>query len=994
MDSSNTVNIFHTISVEEAISNLETNITTGLTSQEVELRKVKYGLNQLVGEDGVSPWKVLLRQFLNVMVFILIGAGILSYAIKDFAEGTVVFVIVALNAAIGFYQEFKAEKTVDSLRKMTSPNCKVLRDGKQQTIQTLDLVPGDVISMESGDVVGADCRLFNTHNLETDEALLTGEALPIQKNGNIVCQAEDSVGDRLNLAYSSTIVTKGRSQGIVYAIGMNTEIGKIAEKLLSAEGNKKTQLNRSLDKMALILLGIALLLAIVVFAANKFKINGEVLLYAVSLAIAVIPEGLMAVVTLTMALGVRQMSKQQALVRQLNSIEILGSVTDICSDKTGTLTQSKMVLVRAWTPKEGIYHISGLGFEPVGEILCEAPSNESSGTVNHIKPKEERVTKSNISKSFDLLAKVSALCNMSEIKHDQDTGEWYGVGDPTEISMQVFATKLGYGKPSLTNSKNKHKVLCEFQFDSSVKRMTVIVETGTGEKLAFMKGATERVVDACTHILESGITTEISSTDLYNYVEPRIESMAEDGLRVISLAYRTVSDSELEGPVDSWKRESFENNLNYIGLVGIYDPPRPESRTSVEKCFQAGIMVRMLTGDHPITATAIAKQVGIIPDIKLDEKNLGASGISVAPSVMIAKDFDAMTPEQIDSLPELPAVIARCTPDTKVKLIEALHRRKAIAAMTGDGVNDSPSLKFADVGIAMGMTGSDVAKQASAIILTDDNFSTIVRAVAEGRRMFTNIRKFTIELIGSNVAELVCLTIGLAFRDVNGKTVFPLSPVAILTNNMLTGTPPAMALGTEKALPDNMHNPPRDVNEGLFNREVILDICVNGFVIGGLSITSYWLVLNVFGDGNLGQNCNLGYHPSCELVFRARGTNFANLTLLILMFAYSCRDTRRQTLSKEKIKTIFENRGLFASFISAWVITLLALYVPGLNKNVFKQSGITWEWGLVFASFAIFFVFDALYKYIKKLTFAPLYTPTEKQLELQEIATKMAQEYE
>ncbi|OMJ28236.1 Calcium-transporting ATPase 3 [Smittium culicis] len=979
---------YHTLDIKESAQRLETSIENGLTTAEVQIRAAKYGTNELVGDSGVSAFKVLIRQFLNIMVFILIAAGVLSLVVKDYAESSVVFIIIILNAGIGFFQEYRAEKTVDSLRKLTSPDASVLRDSKIVTIKTSELVPGDVIFLEAGDVIGADIRLFNVFNFESDEALLTGETLPVSKNANIICEADMSLGDRINLGYSSTISTKGRSQGIVYATGMNTEVGKIAEKLMSAKTSTKTKLNRSLDRMALVLLGVALILVVVVFAANKFKINSEVLLYAVSLSIAVIPEGLMAVVTLTMALGVRQMSKQQALVRQLNSIETLGSVTDICSDKTGTLTQSKMVLVRAWIPNDGLYYVDGLGFEPIGEIRKINASNESSDTINRHQLTETVIGDDNVSPALNLLLTNASLCNLSEIKRDDD-GEWIGIGDPTEIALQVFATKIGFGKPSLTTPSTGYKTICEFAFDSSVKRMTVVVESPSGEVFALMKGASERVVDGCSFVFNKDGNSPVKPSDFINTLEPHIEKMADDGLRVISLAYKTLNLKELPVNADEWDRDDIERDMNYLGMVGIYDPPRPESRMSVEQCFQAGIVVRMLTGDHPITAAAIARQVGIIPELSPSNTSSTSTDIVVKPLVMIAKDFDSLSQKEIDDLPQLPSVIARCTPETKVKLIEALHRRKAIVAMTGDGVNDSPSLKFADVGIAMGLTGSDVAKQASEIILTDDNFSTIVKAVAEGRRMFTNIRKFSTELIGSNIAELVCLTVGLAFKDINGNTVFPLSPVAILTNNMLTGTPPAMALGIEKALPDNMSNPPRNIKHSLFSYEVNMDILVNGSVIGGLSIMSYWLVINVFGDGNLGENCNLRYSESCELVFRARGVNFANLTLLILLFAYSCRDTRRQTLSIEKLKGIYDNKALFYSYIFAWVITLMSLYIPGLNRSVFKQSPITWEWWLVFVSFVIYLLFDAFYKFLKSRFLPPLYTPNSTQKSLMDLATKM-----
>ncbi|OMJ16138.1 Calcium-transporting ATPase 3, partial [Smittium culicis] len=416
-----------------------------------------------------------------------------------------------------------------------------------------------------------------------------------------------------------------------------------------------------------------------------------------------------------------------------------------------------------------------------------------------------------------------------------------------------------------------------------------------------------------------------------------------------------------------FSRENAESSLIYAGLVGIYDPPRQESYESVMKCFAAGIKVHMLTGDHPATATSIAKQVGIIPSDNHHEPS--HNNVNVSGLVMTASQFDALTIEEIDIMPELPSVIARCTPETKVNLINALHRRKRIVAMTGDGVNDSPSLKISDVGISMGITGSDVAKQASSIILTDDNFATIVGAIAEGRRLFTNIGKFIRCLIGANIAELVTLVIGLVFIDSTGQTVFPLSPVAILTNNLITATPPAMALGNEIASPDNMKVKPRSTDSGLFTAEVLSDIIVQGLYMGLLSILSFWLVIDVFGDGNRGSECNKHFSPSCDSVFRARATCFALLTILLMVFGYSCRDPRRQTCSLDKIRNVYQNVYLFHSFYIVLIITVLCIYIPGLNKDVFKHSPITWEWIIVLISIFAYLIGDALYKFIKLFIF-------------------------
>ncbi|KAJ2125182.1 hypothetical protein IW147_001081 [Coemansia sp. RSA 720] len=999
---------YHCMDIERIQSELDVNVSTGLAPSDAEQRLTVHGPNEMRGGGRPSAFKILIRQLANLMTLILIAAVAIAFAIKDWIEAGVVIGVIILNTAVGFVQEFKAEKTMDSLRKMTSPTSRVLRSGHQIVVPTVDLVPGDVIYLESGDVVGADCRLFEVLNLETDEALLTGEALPIAKTVDTFDDPELPLGDRINLSFASTTVTKGRAKAVIYATGMSSEVGKIAKKLMETNKAKKTPLQKALDKMSWVLLGVAIVSMLIVFGANKFKIKNEVLLYAIGLAIATIPEGLIAVVTLTMSLGVHTLAKKRALVRKLVALESLGSITNICSDKTGTLTQSKMVLVRAWLPAEGFFRIAGLGFEPVGEVTKkqrlepltdarinfaqDSTSGEKNSRVASDDGSEETVVvnASNMSASLRRITQGAALCNMSEIRTDNETGYWYGIGDPTEIALQVFASKLEMGKPTLTNDDNQWKLVCEYPFDSSIKRMSVVAHNAvTGEKVLFLKGATERVVPCCTGRQDGEQVSSMLPDHLQEYLDPQIQEMARDGLRVLSIAYRYLTPAEESLDMSKTDREEVEVNMTFLGLVGIYDPPRPESMPSVMECYRAGIQVTMLTGDHPQTAAAIARQVGILQDEDdIDSKTGEHQAIPLGPLVMTAREFDRLSDEEIDALPELPHVIARCSPDTKVKMIEAMHRRNGIVAMTGDGVNDSPSLKFADVGIAMGLTGSDVAKQASEIILTDDNFATIVRAIREGRRVFSNIQRFCCALISGNVAELVCLIIGLAFKDKLGETVFPLSPVAILVNNLLTGTPPAMALGVEKAWPTIMDEPPRSPSSGLFTWEVQGDIIFYGFGIGLLSISNFWLVMNGFGDGNMGEECNHGYSDSCDLVFRARGTVFATLTLGILLHAYNCRRIRGPMWNWHMIKRVHENRFLFAGVVCGTVLCLLCMYVPGLNTAVLKMKGISWEWGIVLITLLIFLILSELYKFAKRKLCKPLSVATEEQGRLQRIWTE------
>ncbi|OMJ16548.1 Calcium-transporting ATPase 3, partial [Smittium culicis] len=517
LDAKNT-DAFHTYSIAHAANVLDTDIHSGLDSTKVDAKLLQYGENVLKGEGKISPLKIILRQFTNLLVFVLIGASVLGFVIKDYPEGSVLLIIVILNSTIGFVQDYKAEKTVDSLKKLTSPLAEVCRNGKIVQIQTSELVPGDIISLKTGDIVGADCLLFEALNFETDEAALTGESLPVEKSIETIDNPDQPLADRLNVAFASTIVTKGRAKGVVFATGMNSELGKIASQLVKVSkinDKKKTKLQKSLNNMSLFLLVFAILLVILVFGVNKFKISSEVLIYAISLAIAVIPEGLLAVLTLTMALGVRRLSKQKALVRQLNSLEILGSVTDICSDKTGTLTQSKMVLVKAWIPYEGTFSVSGTGFEPVGNVSKLDTDLKTFSQIN------------SFSESLTKLATISSLCNSSEIKKDPSSGEWIGTGDPTEIALQVFSSKIGLGKQSLTaiDTPNHYDFVFEFPFDSSIKLMSTIFKNSSNEYTVFTKGATEKVVECCDRIIINNKVTKISKSDLYSLINPHIDNL-------------------------------------------------------------------------------------------------------------------------------------------------------------------------------------------------------------------------------------------------------------------------------------------------------------------------------------------------------------------------------------------------------------------------------------------------------------------------------------
>ncbi|KAF9575247.1 Na+ ATPase [Mortierella alpina] len=980
---------FHTFSVDEVAEHYSTNTLEGLTSQEAAARLKIYGSNELQGNGGVKWYKVLWRQVANALVVILLIATALAFATTDFAEGGVILFIIIMNAAIGFWQEYNAEQTMEALRNMSSPTAQVIRDETRTTIPNNQAVPGDIMIFEDGDVIGADCRLFEVFNLETDEALLTGESLPVQKNLDLIDKTEQPLGDRLNMVFASTTVVKGRAKGIVTSTGMKSQIGQIATTLLEVDNNEATPLQKRLNKMAYFVFLAAIILVIIVFAVHKFKYSNEVAIYAISVAIAIIPEGLVAVVTLTMAFGVRRMAEVKAIVRRLSSLESLGAVTNICSDKTGTLTQSKMVAVRIWLPSDGFYRITGTGFIPEGDIFRQ-------GEMKHgeFLTQEEQIPTGSGSDHFLRALEAASLCNMAELRrahNPENSGEWCAIGDPTEIALQVLAYKAGLAKPDLLDQG--FRLIAEFPFDSSVKRMSVIYQgphsdQGPGDHFIFLKGATERVIGCCTYWRDGDIERSLEGEKgteqetFEDMITDKMNTLAEKGLRVLTLAYRKFDPPPGVDLVHDLVRSEIETEMVFLGLIGIYDPPRAESRPAVLKCYDAGIRVHMLTGDHPSTAAAIAKEVAIIPDDCSVKNN---------PLIMTAGQFDSMADEAVDKLVELPRVVARCSPNTKVKMIAALHRRNLFAAMTGDGVNDSPSLKAANVGIAMGQSGSDVAKQAADIVLTDDNFATIVQAVAEGRRMFANIQKFVQHLMSANVAEIVVLIVGLAFKDNDGNAVFPMSAVEILFLNMITSSPPAMGLGLEPASESNMHEPPRSAKQGLFSFEVVMDTFVYGVVMGGLSFGAFCIVLFSFNHGNLGSECNAHTSPDCAGVFRARATAYACLTFLILAHAINCRALRASGWRPKNLRTLKHNKMLWMSILVGSILVFPIIYIPGLNTGVFKHGSISYEWGLVVLALVLFIAFAELYKLIKRRTMKPLVLPTGSNLEMERMRTYMSQ---
>ncbi|KAL8338245.1 hypothetical protein RB601_006500 [Gaeumannomyces tritici] len=1040
------------LGVDEVANSLGTNVDSGLTTAQVQKLQQEFPPNEL-DAGGAIPWySIFLKQLFNAMVLVLFFAMALSFGIKDWIEGGVLAAVIVLNVSIGFVQEYRAEKKMDALRALSSPSATILRDGKTQVIPNAEVVPGDIVILKMGDTVPADLRLFEVMNLSCDEQSLTGESMPVDKiiENNIKVPGSDNmatadgevgIGDRVNIAYATTIVRKGRGRGIVIETGMQTEVGKIAastkkkpkagrsmnwrkygkrQPLIGAlrriydflgkflgltEG---TPLQKKLAALAYILFGCALILAIIVFGVNRFHVPHDVLIYAISTGIAIIPESLVAVLTITMVQATRVMRKANVVVRDLSALEALGGVTNICSDKTGTLTQGAMIVKKVWLPASKIYTVRD-SMDPsdptVGSVTysekapgVEEPKRDydaerSAGALTFDVPDEklnptEKPKKANepaaeLNDELRMFLLSTALCNLATVRKDQEKDKWMTTGEPTEIALQIFAWRFERGKKSL--EAKGWKQVSEFPFDSTIKRMSVVYNAPedndlglpTDNSLIFTKGAVERVIDLCTH-MGQGEAREEMTDEAKDRILEQMDDFASQGQRVLAIAYRswdgiyTQPDKAAEAAdptkSDDAIRSSVESGLTLLGLVGIYDPPRKETTPAIRECSNAGIRVHMLTGDHPATAAAIAKEVGILPF------NMSVLPAHIAETcVQKATDFDKLTDEEIDAMEELPLVIARCAPDTKTRMIEALRRRSAFMAMTGDGVNDAPSLSNADVGIAMG-SGSDVAKSASKIVLTDDKFNSIVAAIREGRRMFENIQKFVLHLLTSNVGEVILLIAGLGFQDESGTSVFPISPLQILWINMLTSSFPAFGLGREKASNEIMRKPPHSTKRGVFTNQIIVDMLVYGFIMGVCTLMTFVIIVYGVNNGELGDNCNTAYSPRCDVVFRARAAVFAELTWLILFSAWEFKSLRRSMFrlnpdSDSKFpffKDVYENRFLFWSVILAFISVFGAIHIPVVNENVFRHKAIGWEYGLAFGGLFVFIVGVEAWKFIKR----------------------------
>jgi len=857
---------WHSLPIDEVLRRLESS-PEGLSEEEALKRLSKYGYNEIVREKRITPFQIFLNQFKSILILILIVSAIVSgFLLEEYIDAATITAIIILNSVLGFYQEFKAEKAVEALREMTAPIAKVIRENRIRIIKAREIVPGDIVRIEEGDRVPADLRLMKTSNLRIDEAPLTGESTPVPKSTEDL-EEKTPLPDRRNMAYMGTMVTCGWGTGIAVTTGMEAEFGKIARMVQEIE-EEEPPIKRDVEKMGKILGVVALIGCLLLFLTGILfgRELKETFLVAVSLAVSAIPEGLPAAITITLSIGAYQMAKHNAIVRRLAAVETLGCTTVICTDKTGTLTRNEMTVREIYVGNRRI-KVSGEGYEPKGKFFDE------NGRKLH--PKDI--------KGLDILLRIGRLCNNAKLVKDD---EWRVVGDPTEGALVVLAEKAG-----LENYKEYRRV-DEIPFQSQRRMMSTINIIG-GKRTLLSKGAPEVILSLSSKRMVNGSVTEFSERDKEKILEI-VEDMASRSLRVLALAYREIDKVE----------ENLERNLIFVGLVGMYDPPRREVPEAIELCKKAGIRVIMVTGDHKMTALAIAREIGMVDDNY--EK------------VVLGSDIENMSEEEFSRIVDEVEIFARVSPTHKVKIAETLKSKGHVVAMTGDGVNDAPALKMSDIGVAMGIKGTDVAKEASDIVLKDDNFATIVRAVREGRRIYDNIKKFVKLMVTANFDELIEVSITYFL----GLPI-PFLPVQILWINLVTDGIPAVALTQDPEDPKIMERRPRKIGTGLLHG--LLYFILLGAMVDFLSdFVPFLWVLYKTGDAA-----------------RARTVAFLSIVLFEFGLTYNSRYDDK-SIWKQGWRGVTNNKLLFYSLVGSILLQFIIIYVP-LFQPIFHTVSLSWD---------------------------------------------------
>ncbi len=862
----------------EIVKKLDSDSARGLSKDLAAKRLEENGPNKIESKKKKSLGKKIAEQIIDPMVILLIVASIVSAFTGDKIECAIIIAIVIINAIMSIIQEGRAEDSVEALQKMSSPEASVIRDGKKIKVKAEELVVGDIVVIETGDIVPADMRLLESSNLKIDESSLTGESVAAEKNSEAVYDSEVGIGDRENFAFSSTIVTYGHGKGIVTQTGSDSEMGKIASSLHQVE-DKDTPLQKQLNKLSKLLAILVVVVCIIVFIVGYFRTGDSLLdnlMVAVSLAVAAIPEGLTAVVTIVLSIGMNRMAERKAIVKSLVSVETLGATTAICSDKTGTLTQNEMTITKIWT-NEKEYEVEGSGYEPKGQIKLDDEKIED----------EENIK---------LLMTISTLCNDADLTREGD--QYKIIGDPTEGAMLTFSEKWGIVQEDL---EEKHPRLEEIPFDSDRKMMTTFHNIEENYK-SMTKGAPDIIISNSSKILLNGEIVDFTE-DLKKKAMDENKNLAKQALRVMAYAFRefdSIKNEELTS-------ENIEREMVFVGLTGMIDPPRPEAKKAVAECHSSGIDVVMITGDYLETAFAIARDLGIA-----DSKDQAIEG----------KELNNMSDEEIRKIAKEKRVFARVSPQNKVQLVNALQENGEIVAMTGDGVNDAPAIKNADIGISMGITGTDVAKDTANMILVDDNFATIVNAVEEGRIIFSNIRKFVSFLLSCNIAEVLIVFLSILFGLPS-----PLTPIQLLWLNLITDAFPALALGVEPGEKDIMERQPRDPKESIISGDLRNSLIVQSLAITLAVLASYVIGLKWIFPGNIE-----GAHTMV----------FATLITSELLRAFSVRSTK-YTLKELGIGS---NKQLIKANILSFALLLLVMYVGPL-RFLFELELITWQWIII-----------------------------------------------
>ncbi|RLE38932.1 hypothetical protein DRJ17_02440 [Candidatus Woesearchaeota archaeon] len=855
----------------------------GLTSEEAAIRIEKYGLNEIIREKKISKLKIFFSQFKSFIIYILIFAffvsiiiGLVEHSREEIIDAAVIFAILILNALLGFFQEYKAEKSIEALKKLASLKARVIRDGKEQKIDAKEVVPGDILVLAEGDKVPADARLIRAINLETQEASLTGESTPVEKH---VCYLENKpIAEQSNMVFSSTIITRGKGLAVVTATGMKSEIGKIATMIQETE-EIVTPLQQKLKQLGKLLsiavIGICLIVFFTgILSGNSIKI---MFLAAIGLAVAAVPEGLPAVVTISLSLGVRRLIKRNALIRKLPSVETLGSTTVICADKTGTLTHNQMTVKKLFVNNK-VIDVTGSGYKPEGEFLINGKLADP--------------------KDYDILLRIGALCNDAKIENEKV------IGDPTEAALIISAQKAEYSQKTLNTTFPR---IDEIPFESSRKMMSTIHDD-EGKCLMLTKGAPDILLQRCTKVLINGKEQKMT-VEYQKKIIKQNEEFACKALRVLGFAYRY-----LDGP-------KTEDNLVFVGLQAMIDPPRQEVREAIAKCKSAGIKVVMITGDHLTTAIAIARELGI------------------EGKAMTGQDL-AKIKNLEDYVKEI-GIYARVNPEHKQKIVTAFQKHNHVVAMTGDGVNDAPALKRADIGIAMGITGTDVSKEASDMILTDDNFASIVNAIEEGRGIYDNIKKFLKYLLSSNTGEVLTMFIGILTLKAGGKTLLPLLALHLLWINIVTDGAPAISLSVDPISKDVMQRKPSKKSEPIITKSRGLDLFFIGIIMAAGTLIAF----------NYGMRTNYVYATTIA---------FCTLVFYQMFNVFNCR-SEKSTIFKVK-----RNNWLLLAVTSSITLQLIVIYTP-LNV-AFKTTQLqAFDWIVVILLSSTVLIYGELYRLMARL---------------------------